>query len=78
MLLCCKYHSVGYFVFARPSLDEAWDAILEVSDEREGAEFVDWLSRFPFGIHQFRTVANDNSPLNVGIGGDTGNHRHDA
>jgi len=30
------------------------------------------------GRYTYRTVANDNSPLNVGIGGDTGNHRHDA
>ena len=67
MRLCCKYHSVGYFVFARPTDQEAWEPILEVSDEREGAEFVDWLARFPLGIRHLLTVANDNVPVNVGI-----------
>ena len=60
MPLCCKYHSVGYFIFARHSDRDAWEPILEVPDQTEGAEVVDWLTRFPFAIRQMLTVANDN------------------
>ncbi|HWB98182.1 MAG TPA: hypothetical protein VG672_15815 [Bryobacteraceae bacterium] len=60
MPLCCRYHSVGYFVFARQSDGDPWEPVLEVPDQAEGAEVVRWLTRFPFAVHQLLTVANDN------------------
>jgi hypothetical protein len=60
MPLCCKYYSVGYFVFVKQPGAKGFEPLAEVDDPSAGEEMIKWLSRVPFVIRQLLRVANDN------------------
>jgi len=60
--LSCQFYGTGYFIFAKTGDDNAWEAIIEVDDERQGQEMIAWLRVQTFIASQLMQVANDNVP----------------
>lgn len=61
----CKYYSVGYFIFIESDNADltrqfSMEPIIEVADEAQGIEFIDWLQSNHFIAQQIANIANDN------------------
>lgn len=61
----CKYYSVGYFVFLESNTPDPankffMEPIMEVEDEAQGLDFINWLNSNHFVAQQIANIANDN------------------